>query len=145
MLFNTRFDLNQLVYGIVQQSKAVTTPRCEVCDGTQRVKVFIVGHGDAEYSCPATRPDRNNHSPIVVDVNTDWVVNAPERVIKLRVQHEEVWYQDAEKFKPFHKNGVNYALTPDHYNSHKVWQEENLFDSIEQAQAACDSRNKEAS
>lgn len=140
MQFSTRFNLNEVVYGITQQSRPDTTPACEVCEGSGYVKVFIIKHGDAEYPCPNKRGDGNNHRPIVVTVKTLWEVEKPQHVIKVRVQHEEAL---APEFKPFHKNSVDYALHPDKYNSHKVWQEDNLFSTEEHAQAVCDTRNKE--
>lgn len=133
------------VYAIRLGKKATTTPACDVCEGTQRVQVEVEGFGEADYACPVPRGDRNNHRPIVVQVNDVWEIErSAEVVIKVRMAYEEVWGKDADKFKPFHSNGTSYALTPDSYNSHRVWQESDLFSSPGDAQAACDSRNKEA-
>ena len=146
MQITTRFDIGQRVYPIRQQQKPVTTPACEVCNGENfsQITVDVPKYGELLINCPNKRGDSNNHRPIVVDVNTDWVVLDVEEVIKLTMRYEDATYKAGPNWKPFHPNNTTYALSPDKVNSHQVWQEDDLFASSEQAQAACDRRNEEA-
>lgn len=142
MIFTTNFDVRQTVYPIKQQSKVTTTPACEVCNGENfgGVEIDVPKFGKLLINCPEKRADHNNHGPITVDVNTDWVVLSPERIIKVTARWERA---DDPNFKPFWDNGVRYALTPNSLHSHRVWKQEDLFASAEEAEANCKRRNEE--
>ena len=143
MHITSKYDVgNMNVFPIKQQQKPITTPACEVCNGEGfgSIEVDVPKYGKVQIHCPVKRDDNNNHRPIVIEVNTDWVVLPPETIIKMTVAWEETSDRD---HNPFQRNGVTYALTPDRLNSHKVWQEDNLFSSEMDAQAACDARNKQ--
>ncbi len=143
MQITTKYNVgNMNVFPIKQQQKPTTSPACEVCNGERfgSIEVDVPKYGKVQINCPVKREDDNNHRPIIIEVNTDWVVLPPETIIQLSVTWEE---NNDRDHKPFQRNGVTYALTPDRLNSHKVWQEDDLFSSETDAQAACDMRNEQ--
>ena len=143
MHVTSKYDVGNVnVFPIKQQQKPITSPACEVCNGEGfgTVEVEVPRFGKVQMRCPVKREDNNNHRPIIVEVNTDWVVLPSQTIIHLDISWEESTDRD---FEPFHRNGVTYSLTPDKENSRRIWQENDLFSSETDAQAACDTRNKQ--
>ena len=133
---------NVNVFPIKQQQKPITSPACEVCNGEGfgTVEVEVPKFGNIKINCPAKRRDNNNHRPIIIEVNTDWIVLPPQTIIHLSMSWEDSIDRD---YDPFSRNGITYGLTPDKENSRRIWQEADLFSSEEDAQKACDARNKQ--
>ena len=143
MQIKSKYDVGNInMFPIKQQQKPITSPACVVCNGEGfgSIEIDVPKYGKVQINCPVKRGDNNNHRPIIVEVNTDWVVLPPETIIHLSMVWEESRDRD---FEPFSRNGVTYGLTPDKENSRRIWQEENLFSSKEDAQAVCDARNEQ--
>lgn len=129
MNIKTRFDLGQKVWLIVNASRNMK-PNCSFCDGVG--KVFIEGAGKKVVSQKC--PECYGHGYISKYSPEEWKPEFESTIGKIDIEY----YDQREK----RKNSINYMLYYSGVGSGSVLKEENLFASLEEAQAECDKRNK---
>lgn len=145
MQITTKFDVGQTVTSIKREMKTINAPACPVCHGLDfgLVTVDLPNFGKAKFNCPNKRPQ--GHGEYAEEVFSKWVIDrADVPIIKgmIRYEYGDKVLGQHPNWKPFAENRVTYALVPDTLNSHRVYDEDNLFATVAEAQAACDERNE---
>lgn len=131
MNFTTKFNIGDIVAGISHQD-ANRLVNCYVCKNTGKVKIEA-----EEYICPKCDGKGQQR----VWEGKKWYVMTTGKVGDIRIEHNEDilgWDGDLD-YKAETK--ILYMLDSTGVKSGQVWSENELFQTREEAQSICDSRN----
>lgn len=124
----SKYNLGDTVCPTGTKRERIRIPRnCTVCSDTGEITI-----SDKNYTCPECRGNTYHidEGDIEYYVKSDLV----GRVGNIRAEIYEKQYGRERK--------IEYMLDSTGVGSGTLWKEENLFSTIEDAQAACDIRNK---
>lgn len=125
----TKFNLNQKVYPICNYQKEVVTT-CPTCDGIGEVTI-----ADKEYICPECY---GSGTKTFVEPQKWQVIN--EYIGKIGKVAVELYVERYQKRN--YEDQIRYMLKSTGVGSGTLWNEDDLFATIEEAQAECERRNE---
>ena len=128
MEITTKFNLGQKVYPIRSFRKELITT-CPICDGIGEVTI-----SGKEYTCPECC---GSGTRTLVEPQKWQVVD--EYISKIGKIAVELY---AERYQKRNEGHTRYMLGATGVGSGTLWNEDDLFATIEEAQAECERRNE---
>ena len=129
MQITTKFNLGQTVYPIRSCPKQVVTT-CSTCGGSGRVTIVNKGYKCPECYGTGTKTHTEPQKWQVVDT-------AISKIGSVSVELYTKYHQK------INENQIRYMLEATGVGGGTLWNEDDLFATLEEAQAECDRRNNQ--
>lgn len=132
MNIQTKYNFGELVYPISYRLERVKVPKnCPVCKDKGEIKL-----NGTMYTCPECR----GYTYHTEDGDMEWYIDDCQgKIGKIRAE----LYASKYEGKYGNESEIRYMLDSTGIGSGTLWKEEDLFISLEEAQAECDKRNTE--
>jgi hypothetical protein len=139
MNIKTKYNINDTVYLIMSKQVQVS----DKCDGCEGNRVLVLKNGDACH-CPKCygRGFISRIEPTKWQIHQTLTIGLVRATVQ-NLKKTGMYDNYGEHEEGGDKTSVEYMAYETGIGSGSIWYEEDLFDSSEAAQAACDARNSE--